>query len=296
MIPINQPNKRRRWRRIGLWIGVSIVLLVAILFGAFKKLDYPPSKEALAAMTSDALADVAENSSYISFTPHGETKSPAVLFYPGGLVDERAYAPFAHELAGQGYPVYIIRMPFDLAVLGGNRADSVINDAPDGTYVIGGHSLGGVMASRYAAAHADKLKGVFYFASYPDPKGSLAGTDLSALDVTATKDGVLNRDAWKKAQPDLPHQVQEVVIEGGNHSGFGSYGQQKGDGQATITQAEQRNQIVGAMVKWLANIENNWLVNENSPGGIAARAFVGFRDGNRAQRKQVPLVGALAAE
>ena len=52
-------------------------------------------------------------------------------------------------------------MPLDLAVMGGNKADKVKEDFPNSDYVIGGHSLGGVMASRYVNKnHSDKhLKG-----------------------------------------------------------------------------------------------------------------------------------------
>ena len=60
-------------------------------------------------------------------------------------------------------------MPLDLAVIGGNKADKIKEDFPDSDYVIGGHSLGGVMASRYANKnHSDShLKGVFFMAAIP---------------------------------------------------------------------------------------------------------------------------------
>ncbi len=37
----------------------------------------------------------------------------------------------------------------------------------------------------------------------------------------------------------VPDGYGETVIDGGNHAQFGSYGQQKGDGEATIPAAEQ---------------------------------------------------------
>ena len=56
---------------------------------------------------------------------------------------------------------YLSLYPLDLAVIGGNKADKIKEDFPDSDYVIGGHSLGGVMASRYANKnHSDShLKG-----------------------------------------------------------------------------------------------------------------------------------------
>jgi hypothetical protein len=38
----------------------------------------------------------------------------------------------------------------------------------------------------------------------------------------------------------LPESFVEKVIQGGCHSYFGSYGEQDGDGKATITEREQR--------------------------------------------------------
>ena len=66
--------------------------------------------------------------------------------------------------------------------------------------MIGGHSLGGVIASRYAASQKNGLKGVFS-ASYPDEKGSLAETNLPVLSLTASNDEVLNQGNYQAAKP-----------------------------------------------------------------------------------------------
>ncbi|WP_440119909.1 alpha/beta hydrolase [Paenibacillus sp. QZ-Y1] len=89
-------------------------------------------------------------------------------------------------------------------MFGGNRAESFLAEHPGETYVIGGHSLGGVFASRYAAAHTDQIKGFFYLASYADDGGRLDGTNLSALQLTGSNDGVLNWEAWEKVKTNLP--------------------------------------------------------------------------------------------
>ena len=49
----------------------------------------------------------------------------------------------------------------------------------------------------------------------------------------------MNREKYGKYRDNLPDDTEETVIEGANHAGFGMYGEQQGDGEATITNAEQ---------------------------------------------------------
>lgn len=102
---------------------------------------------------------------------------------------------------------------------------------------MGGHSLGGVIASRFAADHQNNsaLEGVFFLASYPDQKGSLKDFKGKVLSIVGSKDGVLNQSSYEKAKTYLPQQTLSVTLDGGNHAGFGSYGVQKGDNQADWT-------------------------------------------------------------
>lgn len=123
--------------------------------------------------------------------------------------------------------------------------------------MIGGHSLGGVMASRYANKnHSDShLKGVFFMASYPDKKGTLKESAVPVLSITATKDKVLNQKAYEEAKQYLPERTEYVSINGGNHGGFGSYGEQKGDGESEISNADQQTVIVNTLENWLKKLK-----------------------------------------
>lgn len=92
-------------------------------------------------------------------------KVASIIFYPGALVKPEAYSPLAKGIAAAGHPFYIAKMPFNLAVTKGDAAEEIIRVHPKQSFVLGGHSLGGVMASRYAVEHADQLEGVFFLAS-----------------------------------------------------------------------------------------------------------------------------------
>ncbi|WP_145330891.1 alpha/beta hydrolase [Paenibacillus xylanexedens] len=248
--------RKRRWKKIAIWISVVIIALVAGVFAYLASVTYSPSEQAEAAMKSDDRVVVSEVQNGYQFEPKGQDiTQPNVVFYPGGLVEPSSYAPMARALAEQGHRVYITRMPLNLAMFGENRADSFLAEHAGESFVIGGHSLGGVFASRYAAAHTDQIKGVFYLASYADDGGRLDGTNLSALQITGSNDGVLNWESWEKAKSNLPNDTTFVSIEGGNHGQFGSYGMQKGDNAPKITEQEQLKQVVQALEAWMKSMK-----------------------------------------
>ncbi len=236
-------------------ILIGLILILGVTGGAgyyyLKQNTYDPSAQA-----AQVFQQGKDKGDYLLFEQKNSQNDPLVIFYPGALVEPESYSIWANELANNGYIVAIAKMPLDLAVLSGNRADNIREDFPDKDYVIGGHSLGGVMASRYANAHLSEqqLKGIFYLASYPDKKGSLAKSKLPILSITASKDEVLNQEAYESAKEYLPKQTEYVSITGGNHGGFGSYGEQKGDGKAEITNADQQTAITNTLLNWLGKI------------------------------------------
>jgi len=231
-------------RKLYKWlIGILITLLVIILgsFIVIKNKEYQPST---------AANNAAKTSTMINSTTkfQGDDTKPMVIFYPGALVEPKSYSIWAKQVAAAGYSVYIIRFPLDMAVLKTDAA-SKIQDNKD--YVIGGHSLGGTMASRYAHNNQKHLKGVFFLASYPEEKGTLRKTDVPVLSITASHDGVLNQNNYQKAKKLLPNNTVYELISGGNHAGFGSYGKQSGDNTASISNQKQQNIICILLINWL---------------------------------------------
>ncbi|CAM3201751.1 alpha/beta fold hydrolase [Lactiplantibacillus plajomi] len=231
-------------RKLKKWlIGIGLTLVAALAIGliVIKSKQYHPSNEAtVAAQTSQQVG------STIKF--EGNPNNPRVVFYPGALVEPKSYSLWAKRVAAAGYSVYIVHFPLDLAVLNANAAKSLTGTHG---YVIGGHSLGGTMAARYAHNHPQQLKGVFFLASYPEAKGSLKKTSVPVLSVTASRDGVLNRTNYRKAAQWLPKQTVFQVINGGNHASFGSYGHQRGDHAATISNYQQQRAVSDLLIRWL---------------------------------------------
>ena len=104
-------------------------------------------------------------------------------------------------------------------------------------WYIGGHSLGGVMAASYAAAHGGQLSGVYMLAAYSSKP---LDDNTRAVLIYGSEDGVLNRTKLEEANRYLPVDSAAYVIEGGNHAQFGNYGIQNGDGNALISAEEQQ--------------------------------------------------------
>lgn len=238
-------------RRIGI-IALIIIVIAGLLLWKYLT-PYAPAEKAETALISGNGVTIEQNDNWISFEP-SITKGAGIIFYPGGLVQAEAYSPLARALASAGHPVYIAIMPLNLAVTKGEAADEIIRVHPELSFVLGGHSLGGVMASRYAAEHSEQLEGVFFLASYPDEQGSLRKTTLSVLSMLGTEDQVIDQESYRKGRSYLPDNTLYYSIEGGNHAQFGSYGPQKGDGVATITEEEQQNRTVRTMLDWLGNL------------------------------------------
>lgn len=47
----------------------------------------------------------------------------------------------------------------------------------------------------------------------------------------------------------MPSDYEEICIAGGNHAWFGNYGEQAGDGTASISREEQQEQTVMAVLE-----------------------------------------------
>ncbi len=206
------------------------------------------------AMETADQVTVSEQENWIDFMPD-KPEGISVIFYPGGLVKPESYAPLAHELAEAGHHTIIAKMPVNLAVLKQNLADDIRNAYPEESFVMGGHSLGGSMAARYAASHPDALQGIFFLASYPDQKGSVKSLGIQALSILGTNDEVVNATKYQNGRAYLPEDTVYYTIEGGNHSQFGDYGHQSGDGEPEITGEEQLSQTVKAVTEWLEGIQ-----------------------------------------
>jgi hypothetical protein len=246
------------FKRKRLFLIPIVLLLLAIPgFIAWAVIVPPAMTEALDKMESSATVNVSRDR-WIVFQPADSTPDTGFIFYPGGRVVAKAYAPLAYDLAEQGYLIVIVPMPLNLAVFGVNSATDVIEAYPDiQQWALGGHSLGGAMAANYIAANPGKVDGLVLMASYPQASDTLAAQEtLVVASIYGTLDGLATPDKIAGSKAYLPDDTLFVEIDGGNHAQFGWYGDQAGDNPATITHQAQQEQVFAAVLAVLEKIDN----------------------------------------
>lgn len=225
---------RRRGRRI-----LALMLLVLLAGGLVycAAAYYRADDTAQAALVPDGSVTVAQTGYGYYFD--GPGNAAALIFYPGAMVEETAYAPLLRQLAERGVDVCLLKVPLHMAVLSMDRAESVLGEHDYARWYVGGHSLGGAVAAICAAKHPEDFAGVVLLAAYPTKQLDESLTELS---LYGSEDGVLNRARLEEGRQYAPAESSELVIVGGNHAQFGSYGLQRGDGEAAISPEEQWTQ------------------------------------------------------
>ena len=218
-------------------IKIIVVLLLLVLLGAFTWYvnDYYHADEmALKVLEEENIVINKDNIILKGSNDIG------IIFYPGAKVEAESYLPILSKLRDRGFTTILVKMPFNMAIFNSNAADKIIKQNKDiKHFFIAGHSMGGAMASSYAAKNQDKLEGLILLGSY------IYG-DYPEED-TLTIYGSLNQSVEDK----IKYTKNIVEIEGGNHAQFGNYGFQKGDSKATISAEEQQRISVDAITSFI---------------------------------------------
>lgn len=192
-----------------------------------------------------------------------------VLFFPGASVHHGAYAPIASALSDKGFLVAIvslepIRFVSDLETnlklasqtMEGTTADFVVDE-----WVLAGHSAGAMSALTLAAetnitATAPVRKLVVCGVGRNEMRNgteTLRDKTVEVLVINGGEDRLVN--SVSKAQAEafrefLPPKTTRVIIEGGDHAGFGHYPPQS-VGDRTISLENQQRVFVENTVQFL---------------------------------------------
>jgi hypothetical protein len=231
----------KKERRIALILPAGLACMLAIAFFIYISVYYRAEDGARLALKA-ALADgsvTTENN--LMFFHSGKDDGPALIFYPGAKVEATAYVRLLANISRHGITCVLVQMPFRLAFFDSSAADEVFGKLPHiRSWYIGGHSLGGAMASSYMSRKPDRLAGLVLLGAYR--YGAVERSKV--LTIYGANDQILNRK--KIAGSDKP-----LVIGGGNHAYFANYGKQDGDGGATITQDSQQAIAAEAIAQFI---------------------------------------------
>ena len=242
-------------RKPKLITGLVIIFFVIIIGLIWYLRPHQPMKETKEVLGSNENIDI-DSENYYVFKSADEKVNTGLIFYPGARVKPEAYAPLAYDIAKSNIKVVIVPMPLNLAILGVNRADNIIEEYDNITnWIIGGHSLGGAMAARYTNNNPQKILGLILLASYPSQSDDLSNEAVRVLSIYGNEDEVVSIDDINKSKEYLPDNAEYVEIDGGNHSQFGWYGFQDGDGEAEISRDKQQSLLVNYITEFIISLK-----------------------------------------
>jgi pimeloyl-ACP methyl ester carboxylesterase len=246
-------GKIQRW----WWALLLVPVLLAGGFAIWAESTPSPMSEARVALEASVDTDgvLVTTQDRLIFRPVEQNLSTGLIFYPGGRVDPRSYAPAARDIAAEGHLVVIVPMPLNLAFLAPDRASTVVASFSEiEHWVIGGHSLGGAMAARFAYQSPSMVEGLLLWASYPARGNDLSDRDILVTSIYGTRDGLATPEEITASRALVPPNTEWVEIAGGNHAQFGWYGPQSGDNAATISREAQQREAVAASVALLERV------------------------------------------
>ena len=238
----------RVYRKIkkGLLIALAVLLVFTAVFGIYAGDYYHADLDAIQNNSLHMDYERMERLEDGSLVFYPAAYDSAVIFYPGSKVEALAYIPLMESLAREGVLTVLMPMPFNLAVLAKNAAEGIPDQFPEvENWYMAGHSLGGSMAASFAAENTAWVDGLILLAAYStDPVA------LPVLSIYGSSDGVMNQEKYQQYRPNLP-KLTEQIIDGGNHAGFGFYGPQEGDGDASISREEQITRTAELMAEFV---------------------------------------------
>ena len=111
-------------KRMKILLAALAVMILAVLIGGDAYLSdyYHASDLAVEAMAVQEDGIQVEQDGSVTWFLPGEPTA-GLIFYPGGMVEDTAYAPLMRAFAENGILCGLVKMPGNLAVLSPNAAD-----------------------------------------------------------------------------------------------------------------------------------------------------------------------------
>lgn len=243
---IFRKKKLKFFTRLVSSIVVSFLLIISISLAYLSRYYHADSKEM--ELDEHVHTEKIDGGYYVN----GPGNDTALIFYPGAKIEAISYLPLMTTLADRGVDCFLADMPFRMAFLKADQGEKFMKNYSYEHWAVAGHSMGGVVVSSFASDHVDEIETVFLLASYPNND---LEDSLSLYSIYGSEDGCLGKDAYEGAKKNWPDDSHEFVLEGGNHAQYGNYGNQAGDGEASMSREEQQERTAEIILEALKKLE-----------------------------------------
>lgn len=234
-----------------LKIAKRIWFIIAISFTIWLVYSYQSKGVSDSLLTSDTKISIKNNDDYFLFEPN-QKFDKVFIFYPGAMVDPKAYVPLCRRISENGIKVYLIKMPWRLASRGYQipKQLDVFADKTR-TYILAGHSQGGKMASQFVKENPGLINKLILIGTTHPRDISLEDSTIPILKIYGSDDGVADEKSIFKNKSKLPATAKFVKIDGANHAQFGYYGFQFGDNSARISREKQQLETLKLILNFI---------------------------------------------
>ena len=240
-------NKKWTIKRIlkTIWIAGGLVFTVWMIY-SFQSKNVAPEL-----LQNSNFVTVEQTSDYYLFTPT-KAFTDILIFYPGGMVDPKAYVPLCRNIADNGIKVYLIKMPWRLASKGFNKPKelNLFNDTTK-TYILSGHSQGAKMARQFVFENPNLIDKLILIGTTHPRDISLADSKIPVMKIYGSEDGVADEKSIMENKTKLPGTTKFIKIHGANHAQFGYYGYQLGDNSAKISREKQQAETLKNILEFI---------------------------------------------
>ena len=238
-----------------VWIGsvlgglIAAAVVAVLIYANVGVMAAEPGP--LQAVRDDPAIVLDDSGDSIVMRPASGASGVGLVFVPGAKVDPLAYAAKLSGIVADDHVTVVITRPvLNLAFFDLRPLSAFTSAAPEvTTWLVGGHSLGGVKACQLAP----DASGLVLFGSYC--AGDLSGSSLTVLSIGGSEDGLSTPQKIADARHLLPADASMVEIAGASHASFGDYGAQPGDGTPSISDADMTTrltELVGTAVALVA--------------------------------------------
>ncbi|MFV0419542.1 MAG: alpha/beta hydrolase [Dysgonomonas sp.] len=240
-------NKKWTIRKIIL----SIWITIGLIFSIYLFYSYQSHGVSEYLLQSDDQVDISSTNDFYLFTPLKEYDN-IFIFYPGALVDPKAYIPLCRKIAENNIKVYIIKMPWRLASKGYIRPKELeLFVDTTKTYILAGHSQGAKMAAQFVQENPTLIDKLILIGSSHPRDISLSDSKIPILKIYGSRDGVADEQSILNNKSKLPPNTKFIRIDGANHSQFGYYGYQLGDNRAQISREQQQIEVLKSILEFI---------------------------------------------